>query len=271
MDAKMRRDHNVTPFSGDEVVRRAQTRLGETRYDILAYNCEHFVTWARYDVGASPQAASHTNDVIAGALLGAVVGGMAGLVVGGAISLFRKYSALSASAAGAASAGLLGASAGSNSSIDEYEESDDEDATDRARRRHERERLVERIEELDLNSDDTRLQDFDAWVASRHRDRMQSSTRPYTEDRHEALATRLAEDKLLCGICFYDLQLTRAVAFTCDHFTCLKCFDALIANLHGHKCCPYCRLPITETQLIHRSTKLLATERLAGDDGHDGA
>ncbi|KAJ0400135.1 hypothetical protein ATCC90586_007217 [Pythium insidiosum] len=263
MDARMQRDHSATPFSGEEVVRRARTRLGETRYDLLSYNCEHFVTWARYDVGASPQAASHTNDVIAGALLGAAVGGMAGLVVGGAISLFRKYTALSASAAGAASAGLLTATSAPSGGIDHHDEAEGE-SDDRAHRRQDRERLVARIEEMELTSDEPSHQDFDTWVSSRRRDRMNSIARQYSDERHEALAMRLAEDKLLCGICFYDLQLTRAVAFTCDHFTCLRCYDALVANRNGHKCCPYCRLPITETQLIHRSTKLLASDRLEG-------
>ena len=33
-------------YRGDEVVRRAKSRLGEDKYDLQANNCEHFCTWA---------------------------------------------------------------------------------------------------------------------------------------------------------------------------------------------------------------------------------
>jgi hypothetical protein len=51
----------------------------------------------------------------------------------------------------------------------------------------------------------------------------------------------IADGFVFLRICFYDLQLTRAVAFPCDHFTCTKCHDALVTNGSGFKCCPYCR------------------------------
>jgi hypothetical protein len=34
-------------FDGNEIVRRARSRLGERRYDLLRNNCEHFCNWCR--------------------------------------------------------------------------------------------------------------------------------------------------------------------------------------------------------------------------------
>ena len=37
----------IVRFSGNEIVRRARSRLGERRYDLLRNNCEHFCNWCR--------------------------------------------------------------------------------------------------------------------------------------------------------------------------------------------------------------------------------
>lgn len=43
-------------FSGQDVVRRARSRLGESRYRILTNNCEHFCNWCLNDENHSDQA-----------------------------------------------------------------------------------------------------------------------------------------------------------------------------------------------------------------------
>jgi hypothetical protein len=35
----------VPRFSADEVIRRARSRIGESRYSVLTNNCEHFCAW----------------------------------------------------------------------------------------------------------------------------------------------------------------------------------------------------------------------------------
>lgn len=227
MDAKMFADHQLEPLSGDEVVQRAMEKLGETKYDCLSYNCEHFVTWARYGFGASPQVTSHTNHVLAGALLGAVVGGIAGFVVGGICSLLLKKDALAASAGISTGATLTSASAaheedhtrtirsGTSSSIEfgassgltdssdsEHDSSSDGNDSD-AMRAAERARLwadLEIIRPSDVPS--AELSALDEWVEARRRHAAAASARLYSNDRHTALATRLAEDDLQCGYAF---------------------------------------------------------------------
>jgi hypothetical protein len=41
--------------SGRDVVRRARSRLGERRYDLLENNCEHFCTWCQLGEARSVQ------------------------------------------------------------------------------------------------------------------------------------------------------------------------------------------------------------------------
>ncbi len=40
---------------GEEVVRRARSRLGERRYDLLRNNCEHFCSWCHFGPARSRQ------------------------------------------------------------------------------------------------------------------------------------------------------------------------------------------------------------------------
>ena len=40
---------------GDDIVRRAQSRLGECRYDIFKNNCEHFCSWCQVGESRSKQ------------------------------------------------------------------------------------------------------------------------------------------------------------------------------------------------------------------------
>jgi hypothetical protein len=41
--------HDALPFSVSEILGRARSRLGESRYRLLTNNCEHFVEWCLYD------------------------------------------------------------------------------------------------------------------------------------------------------------------------------------------------------------------------------
>ncbi|TYZ60994.1 hypothetical protein PybrP1_005349 [[Pythium] brassicae (nom. inval.)] len=288
MDARM---GGRDPLPGDEAVRRALSRLGAQDYDCVAYNCEHFVTWARYNKGASPQVASQANRIIAGALLGAAVGGFAGFVAGGVLSLVLRADALVASggASGGSAAGALSAAAQAEEELvaqdqrrvdseataaasDSEEEEEEEEAADRD---SEAERVAERARlwvEMDairpaaaLRAQSEELAELYEWVGERRCRAAAASSRRYSDSRHVALATRLAEDDLLCGICFTDLQRVRAVAFSCDHFTCGVCFDALRENAGGLKSCPYCRLDIDAVDEIHKSTKTRAKASLPSE------
>lgn len=231
LDERMLADHQLDPLPRQEVVQRAMEKLGERDYDYLSYNCEHFVTWARYGFGASPQVTSHTNHVLAGAMIGAVVGGIAGFVAGGLFSLFLKGDALSAST-GVSTGTSAPASAGSatqasgteasgirssvtqSGSFSEGESdgnsssgssnSEDNDSTSREARRAQRARLWGNLDNMrapsgaaSVQSDE--LSQLDEWVEARRRHAAAASVRHYSDERHSALATRLAEDELQCG------------------------------------------------------------------------
>lgn len=47
--------YSQSTFTGQEIVRRAKSRLGENCYDLQMNNCEHFCTWAVTGSAASDQ------------------------------------------------------------------------------------------------------------------------------------------------------------------------------------------------------------------------
>ncbi len=48
-------DHSGLPYSPEEIVRRARSRLGESDYRLLSNNCEHFCHWCISGVSRSAQ------------------------------------------------------------------------------------------------------------------------------------------------------------------------------------------------------------------------
>jgi Lecithin retinol acyltransferase len=48
-------DHGRSPYSPEEIVRRARSRIGENDYRLLTNNCEHFCNWSRCGVSRSAQ------------------------------------------------------------------------------------------------------------------------------------------------------------------------------------------------------------------------
>jgi hypothetical protein len=48
-------DHDRTPFSPEEIVRRSRSRIGENEYRLLTNNCEHFCNWCVCGVSRSAQ------------------------------------------------------------------------------------------------------------------------------------------------------------------------------------------------------------------------
>ncbi|KAL4160428.1 hypothetical protein KRP22_001068 [Phytophthora ramorum] len=265
LDEKMLADHNLRPLDGQEAVQRAISRLGEAQYSCLAHNCEHFVTWARYGFGASPQVASNANQVLAGAMVGAVVGGMAGFVVGGLISLFSKADALTTSAGSGASRGSASGFPAEDSAS-EQEEDQQQHETEEQVRRAARELLWNGLPAACAPAAMDAMTQMEDWVETRRRRAAADSARKYSDERHNTLANRLVEEELQCSICYSDLLRVRAVAFPCDHFTCGVCYAALQANMESEKCCPYCRLPILDAEEIHKSTKLRAKHLLNWDE-----
>jgi hypothetical protein len=47
--------HPESPFSPEEIVRRARSRLGENDYRLLSNNCEHFCNWSLSGISRSAQ------------------------------------------------------------------------------------------------------------------------------------------------------------------------------------------------------------------------
>ena len=48
-------DHDRPPYSSQEIVRRARSRIGENDYRLFTNNCEHFCNWCFYGVSHSAQ------------------------------------------------------------------------------------------------------------------------------------------------------------------------------------------------------------------------
>ncbi len=48
-------EHDKSPYSPEEIVRRARSRLGENDYRLLTNNCEHFCNWCLDGVSYSAQ------------------------------------------------------------------------------------------------------------------------------------------------------------------------------------------------------------------------
>jgi hypothetical protein len=48
-------EHPESPYSPEEIVRRARSRLGENDYRLLTNNCEHFCNWCLNGVSHSDQ------------------------------------------------------------------------------------------------------------------------------------------------------------------------------------------------------------------------
>ena len=51
----LRREKKYHLYSPEETVRRAESRLGETKYNLLTENCEHFAIWCKTGVSESHQ------------------------------------------------------------------------------------------------------------------------------------------------------------------------------------------------------------------------
>jgi Lecithin retinol acyltransferase len=66
------RKHAQARFTGQQVVGRAKTRLGEDGYSLFGNNCEHFCNWAIDGVHESGQVEG--GSVLTGSVLGGIVG-----------------------------------------------------------------------------------------------------------------------------------------------------------------------------------------------------
>uniref|UniRef100_A0AC34FWF7 LRAT domain-containing protein n=1 Tax=Panagrolaimus sp. ES5 TaxID=591445 RepID=A0AC34FWF7_9BILA len=72
-------DDYYKPYSADQIVRRARSRLGLWDYNLFGNNCEHFANWCRYGIEFSSQTVGHgsTHDMLTGRLGGSVTLGPA--------------------------------------------------------------------------------------------------------------------------------------------------------------------------------------------------
>jgi hypothetical protein len=83
-------EHACSKFTADEIIARAESRLGEDLYCVFGNNCEHFCNWAIDGEGRSEQVGRATYQAISAAL-GFVVGGPVGVLTAlGTIQLVDK-------------------------------------------------------------------------------------------------------------------------------------------------------------------------------------
>jgi Lecithin retinol acyltransferase len=75
------REHARARYTGQEVVDRAKTRLGEDGYSLFGNNCEHFCNWAIDDVHKSGQV--ERGSVLTGSALSGIMGIAAPVAVAG--------------------------------------------------------------------------------------------------------------------------------------------------------------------------------------------
>lgn len=105
-------------FSPDEIVRRAYSRVGESDYNLVFQNCEHFATWCACGLEHSAQVQRATavvagagafaaRRVIVGAAGSAVLGGSATATAVGAAA--GKGAAVKLGVAGLGAAGVVSA------------------------------------------------------------------------------------------------------------------------------------------------------------------
>lgn len=93
--------HQNAKYSAGEIVRRAESKLGEENYNVLFNNCEQFANWCRTGIHESKQAENTSSKG-----LGGVAGGATTSVITGAIA-----------SAAAAGAGNLAGYAGMASAV----------------------------------------------------------------------------------------------------------------------------------------------------------
>ncbi|WP_071515338.1 lecithin retinol acyltransferase family protein [Geitlerinema sp. PCC 9228] len=73
-------------YPPDRVVQRAESRLGEKKYNIVSNNCEHFVTWCKIGQQNSEQIRDLAA-LLGSGFVGGVAGVMGGAVLGGVTGL----------------------------------------------------------------------------------------------------------------------------------------------------------------------------------------
>lgn len=81
---------SATKYSPDEAIKRARSRVGETDYNVVSNNCEHFVNWAKTGIPQSNQVDSAVRTTVTVGVLGAI--GIGVVALAGAIAYGRSGS-----------------------------------------------------------------------------------------------------------------------------------------------------------------------------------